>query len=207
MTKQRNYTLGSMSKIITKNILIIGILTILGAVIGGLYANNKKTTNYFADSTVMINADLNNTDYKNSALLAEKGMMKTYEEIAGNQESMLTAKKYLPKKMRKSLTVEEMMSAVKVNSSPDSLILNFSVKTENSTDSVEIANAVAKAATLILPKYSQNNNTVKVLTRANKKNINSNTTPSVKKYIVMGASLGLLVGLIFSFSITTWKHM
>ncbi|MCC4482222.1 capsular biosynthesis protein [Limosilactobacillus reuteri] len=207
MTKQRNYTLGSMSKIITKNILIIGILTILGAVIGGLYANNKKTTNYFADSTVMINANLNNTDYKNSALLAEKGMMKTYEEIAGNQESMLIAKKYLPKEMRKSLTVEEMMSAVKVNSSPDSLILNFSVKTESSTDSVEIANAVAKAATLILPKYSQNNSIVKVLTRANKKNVNSNTTPSVKKYIVMGASLGLLVGMIFSFSITTWKHM
>lgn len=207
MTKQRNYTLGSMSKIITKNILIIGILTILGAVIGGLYANNKKTTNYFADSTVMINANLNNTDYKNSTLLAEKGMMKTYEEIAGNQESMLIAKKYLPKEMRKSLTVEEMMSAVKVNSSPDSLILNFSVKTESSTDSVEIANAVAKAATLILPKYSQNNSIVKVLTRANKKNVNSNTTPSVKKYIVMGASLGLLVGMIFSFSITTWKHM
>ena len=74
-------------------------------------------------------------------------------------------------------------------------------------DSVKIANAVAEAAQTQLPKYSPNNSNVRILTRATRDNVSAKTTPSVKKYVVLGAALGLLVGMILSFSITTWKSI
>ena len=139
--------------------------------------------------------------------MAEKGMMKTYEKITGNQETMKVAKKYLPHKIKKAYSADEMSSAVNVNSDPDSLVLSIDVKTNKSTDSVKIANAVAKATQTQLPKYSPNNSRVQILTRANKDNVDSKTTPSTKKYVVLGAALGLLVGMILSFSVTTWKNI
>lgn len=207
MSKSNKFTVGKFSRIIVKNIIVILVLTIIGGLGAGLYAKHKKQTFYYANSSVLVNANLNRTDYKNSAVMAEKGMMKTYEKITGNQETMKVAKKYLPHKISKAYSTDKMSSAVNVNSAPDSLILSISAKTDKSGDSVKIANAVAKAAQTQLPKYSPNHSQVKILTRANSNNVDSNTTPSTKKYAVLGAALGLLVGMILSFSVTTWKNM
>lgn len=207
MSKSNKFTVGKFSRIIVKNIIVILVLTIIGGLGTGLYAKHKKQTFYYANSSVLVNANLNRTDYKNSAVMAEKGMMKTYEKITGNQETMKVAKRYLPHKISKAYSTDKMSSAVNVNSTPDSLILSISAKTDKSGDSVKIANAVAKAAQTQLPKYSPNHSQVKILTRANSNNVDSKTTPSTKKYTVLGAALGLLVGMILSFSVTTWKNM
>lgn len=207
MSKSNKFTVGKFSRIIMKNIIVILVLTIIGGLGAGLYAKHKKQTFYYANSSVLVNTNLNRTDYKNSAVMAEKGMMKTYEKITGNQETMKVAKKYLPHKINKAYPTDRMSSAVNVNSAPDSLILSISAKTDKSGDSVKIANAVAKAARTQLPKYSPNHSQVKILTRANSDNVDSKTTPSVKKYTVLGAALGLLIGMILSFSVTTWKNM
>lgn len=207
MSKSNKFTVGKFSRVLVKNIIVILVLTIIGGVGAGLYAKHKKQTSYYASSSVLINTNLTRTDYKNSAVMAEKGMMKTYEKITGNQETMKVAKKYLPHKIKKAYSADEMSSAVNVNSDPDSLVLSIDVKTNKSTDSVKIANAVAKATQTQLPKYSPNNSRVQILTRANKDNVDSKTTPSTKKYVVLGAALGLLVGMILSFSVTTWKNI
>lgn len=207
MSKSNKFTVGKFSHIIIKNIIVILVLTIIGGIGAGLYAKHKKQTVYFANSSVLVNANLTRTDYKNSAVMAEKGMMKTYEEIAENQETMRMAKKYLPHKLRETYSTDKMSSVVNAKSAPDSLILSIYVKTDKSEDSVKIANAVAKATQVKLPKYSPNNSQVKILTKANMENVNSKTTPSTKKYAVLGAALGLLVGMILSFSVTTWRNV
>lgn len=207
MTKSNKFTVSKFSQIIMKNIIVILVLTIIGGLGAGLYAKHKKHTLYYADSSVLVNTNLTRTDYKNSAVMAEKGMMKTYEEITNNQETMRIAKKYLPHKISKAYSTDEMSSAINVKSAPDSLVLSISAKTDKSSDSVKLVNAVAKATQAQLPKYSPNNSRVKILTKANSDNVNSKTTPSVKKYAVLGAALGLLVGMILSFSVTTWKNM
>ncbi|MGN1283359.1 MAG: YveK family protein [Limosilactobacillus sp.] len=207
MSKSSKFTVGKFSRVIVKNIIVILVFAIIGGIGAGLYAKHKKQTFYYANSSVLVNANLNRTDYKNSAVMAEKGMMKTYEKITGNQETMRVAKKYLPHKIRKEYTADQLFSVVNVNSDPDSLVLGISARTDKSEDSVKIANAVAKAAQVQLPKYSPNNSRVQILTRANKENVASRTTPSTKKYAVLGAALGLLIGMILSFSVTTWKNM
>ena len=139
--------------------------------------------------------------------MAEKGMMKTYEEIVNNQETMKKAQKYLPKKIKKQYSADQLGAVVNVDSNPDSLILNINAKTSEAKNSVEIANAVAKASTKQLPQYSPNRIKVRVVNRANNDNIHSVTTPSIKKYAVLGAALGLLIGMIISFSVSTWKNI
>lgn len=206
MSKAKKFTVRKFSRTVVKNITVILVLMVLCALGAGIYAQHKKNTTYFARTSVLVNANLTRTDYKNSAVMAEKGMMKTYEEIAGNQETMKVAKRYLPHKIRKSYSADQLTSVVNTNSSPDSLVLRISAKTGNSNSSVKIANAVANAAKVQLPKYSPNNSKVKILTKADKDNVKTITTPSVKKYAVLGAALGLLVGMIISFSVTTWKN-
>ncbi|MBB1099662.1 capsular biosynthesis protein [Limosilactobacillus sp. WF-MT5-A] len=207
MTKSNKFTVGKINQIIWKNILIIIVFTVLCGLIGGLYAKHKRNTSYLAKSSVIIEANLQNTDYKNSAIMAEKGMMKTYEEIVNNQETMKKAQKYLPKKIKKQYSADQLGAAVNVDSNPDSLILNINAKTSEAKNSVEITNAVAKASTKQLPQYSPNRIKVRVVNRANNDNIHSVTTPSIKKYAVLGAALGLLIGMIISFSVSTWKNI
>lgn len=207
MVKSKKYTVNDFSRILIKNIIVIVILAIICALGAGMYAKHKQVTTYSAQASVLVTANIDQTDYKNSAVMAEKGMMKTYEEIAGNQETMKQARKYLSKGLKKNYSVDQLTSVVDINSNPDSLILHIGAKTDSEKNSVEISNAIAKAAAKQLPKYSLNHDQAQVVTQASKDNVTSRTTPSVKKYTVLGAALGVLVGMIISFSVTTWKKI
>ena len=201
MAKSKKITIGNFNQIIIRNIVIILVLTLIGALSAGLYARHKRITFFTAESSVILNIKVTQTDYKNAAMMAEKGMMHSYEEILNNQETMKKAEKYLPANLRKNYSDGQLASAVSINSAPDSLVLKITARTTQENDSVKIANAVAEAAQTQLPKY------VRILTRATQDNVSAKTTPSVKKYVVLGAALGLLVGMILSFSITTWKSI
>lgn len=206
MAKSKKITIGNFNQIIIRNIVIILVLTLIGALSAGLYARHKRITFFTAESSVILNIKVTQTDYKNAAMMAEKGMMHSYEEILNNQETM-KKQKNLPANLRKNYSDGQLASAVSINSAPDSLVLKITARTTQENDSVKIANAVAEAAQTQLPKYSPNNSNVRILTRATRDNVSAKTTPSVKKYVVLGAALGLLVGMIFSFSITTWKSI
>ena len=207
MAKSKKITIGNFNQIIIRNLVIILVLTIIGALSAGLYARHKRITFFSAESSVILNVKVTHTDYKNAAMMAEKGMMHSYEEILNNRETMKKAERYLPANLRKNYSYEWLASVVNVNSSPDSLVLRITAGTTQENISVKIANAVARAAQTQLPQYSPNDSRVKILTRATRDNVSAKTTPSVKKYVVLGAALGLLVGMIFSFSITTWKSI
>ena len=198
MAKSKKITIGNFNQIIIRNIVIILVLTLIGALSAGLYARHKRITFFTAESSVILNIKVTQTDYKNAAMMAE---------ILNNQETMKKAGKYLPANLRKNYSDGQLASAVSINSAPDSLVLKITARTTQENDSVKIANAVAEAAQAQLPKYSPNNSNVRILTRATQDNVSAKTTPSVKKYVVLGAALGLLVGMIFSFSITTWKSI
>lgn len=203
----KKITVGNFSQVIIKNIVIILVLALIGGVGAGIYAKHKQTTFYSADSSVLLNVKVTQTSSKNAAVMAEKGMMKSYEEIINDQATMKKAHSYLPAKLKKNYSAEQLASVVDVNSAPDSLILKITARTTQENDSVKIANAVAKAAQTQLSQYSPNNSKVRILTRATLDNVRSKTTPSVKKYAVLGVALGLLVGMILSFSITMWKNV
>ena len=146
MAKSKKITIGNFNQIIIRNIVIILVLTLIGALSAGLYARHKRITFFTAESSVILNIKVTQTDYKNAAMMAEKGMMHSYEEILNNQETMKKAEKYLPANLRKNYSDGQLASAVSINSAPDSLVLKITARTTQENDSVKIANAVAEAA-------------------------------------------------------------
>lgn len=88
MAKSKKITIGNFNQIIIRNIVIILVLTLIGALSAGLYARHKRITFFTAESSVILNIKVTQTDYKNAAMMAEKGMMHSYEEILNNQETM-----------------------------------------------------------------------------------------------------------------------
>lgn len=203
---EKQYSVSQLSKIIKKNLLIIFILMIFGALFAGLYAKKKQTTTYTAASNVMVGERLDNVDYKNSAVQAELSMMKSYEKVVESDKTMEIAHHSLNKSERKNIPIKNFDRGISANSHPDSLVLTISATSNKDTKSIKMVNAVADASVRQIEKYSPLSTKVHVISKASKKNVESKTHPSIKKYIILGAALGILVGMIISFSLTTWKH-
>ncbi len=178
---------------------------IVGILVAGFYAKKKQFTTYTAKSSVMVGQNLKSTDYKNSAVQAELGMMKSYEEVLESNKTMTLARQTLSKHDRKDISAKDLGSAVSVHTHPGSLVLSISATSSSKVKSVKMANAVAKVAQQRVSTYSPVASKVQVVSMASKNDIDSTTKPSVKKYAVLGAALGLLVGMVVSFSLTNWK--
>lgn len=202
----RQYTIRDINSVIKRNIIIIVILTMVGALCACLYAKKKQVTTYTAKSSVIVGQNLTNVNYKNSAVQAELGMMKSYEEVTESDSTLLIAHRNLSKHDKKLISEDDLSSDVTVNSHPNSVVLSIMATSSNRSKSVKMANAVAKASVSQIKKYSPVDSQVKIMSIARKKGAVSHTHPSVKKYTVLGAAIGLLIGMIASFSITTWKN-
>ena len=203
---KKKYSINEIKKIICRNVLMIIIFMIIGALCAGLYAKKRQITSYTAKADILIGQNINSTNYKNSAVQAGLSMMKTYEKIVENNETMKMAHDSLSHKDRKKIKEGEFQSDVKASSHPDSLILTISSTTGNCYQSIKMTNAVANISKKQINKYSPVTSNVKIISKATKQNTVSVTHPSIKKYVVLGAAIGVLVGMIFSFSLTTWKN-
>lgn len=201
------YSLKVFSKVIWKNIIFILVLMIVGGVGAGLYAKHKQSTTYTAHSQIIVGSNIKDLDYKNSAVQAELNMTKTYEDLIQDNRVLSEAHRQLPKKLQKKITVKDLKSDVNVDSRPNSLVLSISAQTDKDNKSIEIVNAVSKAAVQEIPQLSPSPVDAKVVSKAVKADVISHTKPSAKKYAVLGMALGSLVGMVISFAITTWRHL
>ena len=66
-------------------------------------------------------------------------------------------------------------------------------------DAAKIVNAAAEAVQKELPRLKAGAGTVTPLAKATADDVTSKTTPKAKKYAVVGAALGGLVGIVISF--------
>lgn len=190
--------------VIIKNVLFIIIMMILGAVAFGLYAKHKQKTIYTSDVGVVVGRVSSERVHRNTSVLADINMMPTYRDMANDNRITERTYKYLPKKVRKKLTITELSDVINFETHPDSLILHIKATTDSKNNSVNIVNATAKAIKYEFPKVDPEIGTVKVLSKAKSQNTISKTKPSIKKYAILGMALGLLLGMIISFFITSW---
>ncbi len=201
----------SLQKNILKSLVIVIVLAILGGSLMGVHAQKKQLTTYTARTNIIVSHDLNNvsnenTDDGQTIVNADLNMMPTYEDIAKNITISKQAKKYLPLKVRKEYSLDDINNAVDAKTRPQSLVLTMEATTKSKYDSVEIANASARAFIKELPKVQTGVNNVRIIDKATKLNTTSKTSPSVKKYVAVGIALGGLIGLIISFMFITSKE-
>lgn len=205
-------TLNNLMKKYGKPFLLVLIFAILGALVMGIDAKRKKSTTYTASRQIVISHNIPSemrtmTSGANISIVGEdNNMMPTYKDIAENGTIAQAARKHLSKTMKKKYSVDSIKSAVDAKISQQSLVMELKAKTSSREASVKIVNAVARAMKEELPQLQPGSGKVTLLQRASVKNTESRTTPSTKKYVIVGFALGALLGLIVEFVILTIRN-
>lgn len=205
----KTYSLKQLNGSFVKALVFTIILAIFGGSCMFVYAKHKQQTTYTAERFVLISHNIKKDtgDHNYPITVADINMMSSYEDIAKNEIVAKGAKRYLPKKISKKYSVNEINNSISAKSRPQSLVLKISAKTDNEKSSIAIVNAVSKSFQKELPKLQPGAGQVHLLAKANKSSVESETTPNKKKYTVAGVALGGLIGIIISFVEITWKKI
>ncbi|EEJ40079.1 YveK family protein [Limosilactobacillus vaginalis] len=208
----KNITLNDLMKKYGKPVLVVLIFAILGALVMGVDAKRKKTTTYTASRQIVISHNVPQemrtmSSGANISIVGEdNNMMPTYKDIAENGTIAQEARKHLSKSMKKKYSADDVRNAIDAKISQQSLVMELKAKTSSKEASVKIVNATAKAMKEELPRLQPGAGKVTLLQKATIDNTDSQTSPSTKKYVVVGFALGALLGLIIEFVLFTVKN-
>lgn len=207
-----NITLNNLMKKRGKPVLVVLIFAVLGALVMGINAKRKKSTTYTATRQIVISHNIPQemrtlSSGANISIVSEdNNMMPTYKDIAENGTVAQQARKHLSRSMKKKYSADDIKSAIDAKISQQSLVMELKAKTSSKDASVKIVNATARAMKEELPRLQPGSGRVTLLQKATVNNVDSKTTPSTKKYVVVGFALGALLGLIIEFVIFTVKN-
>lgn len=204
--QEKKYSINDLIKVITHNIIVIVLFAIIGAGCFFAIAKHKQVTMYSAERDIMISHNLSNRNAQ-GMLKTDLMMIPTYKDMISSRQVMSTAYKELPKGVRSHTTVDDLASSIKTDSNPESLVITIKATDQNPRAAVDYVNTVAKASQKELPKMQRGTGEVYVYPQANRKNVTSQTHGSVKKWTLVGGALGIVVGMLLSFMITTWRHI
>lgn len=185
-------------------IIIFAFGIVLSVVFGGMAKMKQKTT-YSASSSVMV-ANEHSAD-KSYNVKNDLGMMQTYADVASDGVILKNAQKNLKKNSHVNVSISELSDYVKVEARDDSFVLDFKVDSGSKKKSQTIVNTVVNSYKQLAPQVVENQIDVKVLSTAKQNVVSSTTSPSVKKYVLVGAAIGVLLGMVLVFAKDTWKYM
>ncbi|MRH09699.1 hypothetical protein GIX81_09695 [Lactobacillus reuteri] len=203
---KKKYSLNDILLILWKNIIIIIILAVAFSSMFGIIAKKKQHVNYTATRNIMITHSLN-TRRSNSEINSDLTMIPTYAELIQDRPVINEAYSLLTKNQKMNVTRDDIAEAVKTDTKPQSLIISIKATTDNKDKSILIANTTAAAAKNIIPKIQPGSGNIYLYPKATTKNVNVENHSKVKKYTILGAALGALLGMVIAFVITSWKHL
>lgn len=96
---------------------------------------------------------------------------------------------------------------VKAHPVMQTTIVKVTVKAENAKASSKIVNAVTAAAEQQIPKKVPSAGKISLFAKATADDAQSITIPSIKKFTLIGAAVGFLLGMVIAFSVTTWTKL
>ncbi|MDC2840492.1 YveK family protein [Limosilactobacillus mucosae] len=208
----KNYSAKELIQMFWKSVILILVLAVLGGGAMGYRAKKQQHTTYTASQEIVISHNLNENSNssdngQDSITNADLNMMTTYAEIAKDETISETAHKILPKSIKKNYSVQDVNDAIRAVPHQQSLVLSIKAKTGSAKASVAIANATAKAVKKDLPKLQPGAGTVTLLAKPTTKSVTSETLPHAKKYAMVGAAMGGLIGIVISFVVITLKDL
>lgn len=204
--KEKKYSMSDLIKIVTHNIILIVVFAIIGAGSFFTIAKHRQVTTYSAERNIMINHSLATRD-AHSKLKTDLMMIPTYEDMISSRQVMDKAYKRLPKKLRKHTNAEDLASSIKTDSKPGSLVITIRATDRDPQKAISYVNTTAVASQKELPKMQRGMGDVYVYPKATNGNVISQTHGSVKKWTLVGGALGIIVGMLLSFIVTTWRHI
>lgn len=203
---KKDFSIKDISKIVWINVCIILVATILFGLGGNLYAKHKQHTTYESVRNIMTTRSYDGAA-ANEELQADLSLGNTYAEIVESNDTAKAARKYLPKNLRKQYSSEQISSMINAEPIMQTTIVKVSAKANTAKDSAAIVNAVAKASANKIPQKVTSASKISLFSKAVASEAKSNTSPSTKKLTLLGAAIGFLLGLVLSFSATTWVYL
>lgn len=199
-------SLKNISKIIWKNILVIVITTLLLGIAGAMYAKHKQHTDYISSRNIMTSSSYRGAA-ANEEVQANINLGDTYAKIVESKDVAQVAHRNLPKSIKKEYSVAQISSMVKAHPVMQTTIVKVTVKAENAKASSKIVNAVTAAAEQQIPKKVPSARKISLFAKATADDAQSITIPSIKKFTLIGAAVGFLLGMVIAFSVTTWTKL
>ena len=199
---KKDFSIKDISKIIWINICIILVATILFGLGGNLYAKHKQHTTYESVRNIMTTRSYDGAA-ANEELQADLSLGNTYAEIVESNDTAKAARKYLPKNLRKQYSSEQISSMINAEPIMQTTIVKVSAKANTAKDSA----AIVKASANKIPQKVTSAGKISLFSKAVASEAKSNTSPSTKKLTLLGAAIGFLLGLVLSFSATTWVYL
>lgn len=205
-TSKKKYSLNDTLLILWKNIIIILVLAIAFSAFFGIVAKKRQHVTYTATRNIMITHSLN-TRRSNSEINSDLTMIPTYAELIQDRPVINETYSLLTKNQKKTVTRDDLVEAVKTDTKPQSLIISIKATTDNKDKSILIANTAATAAKNVIPKVQPGSGNIYLYPKATSKNVSVENHSKVKKYVILGAALGALLGMVIAFIITNLKHL
>ena len=199
-------SLKNISKVIWKNILVIVITTLLLGIAGAMYAKHKQHTDYISSRNIMTSSSYRGAA-ANEEVQANINLGDTYAKIVESKDVAQVAHRNLPKSIKKEYSVAQISSMVKAHPVMQTTIVKVTVKAENAKASSKIVNAVTAAAEQQIPKKVPSAGKISLFAKATADDAQSITIPSIKKFTLIGAAVGFLLGMVIAFSVTTWTKL
>lgn len=204
--QNKGVSMNDISKIIWKNFFVIIISTFIFGVIGALYAKHEKHTNYESVRSMMTGRSYNGAS-ANEEVQADISLGETYAKIIESNDVAKSARRTLPNSLRKKYSTQQISSVVNANPVMQTTIVKVSAKASSAKDSAAIVNSVTEIAAKKIPQKVPSAGKISLFSKATADDAQSNTSPSTKKLAIKGAAVGFLVGIIISFSVTTWTKL
>ncbi|WP_056995433.1 YveK family protein [Limosilactobacillus equigenerosi] len=202
----RKYSLSKVTKIIVNNVaIIIASMVIFGGLMA-IQAQRSKHTTYTAERSMMVASQYDKATI-DKQVQADLNLMSSYKQIAKSDDVSKLAYKNLSNKLKKQYSFSDIKNMITVANVDQTLVLKVKATSDSPKVATIVANQAAEAVKYELPKISSNGGEVKLFSPAKVNDVESRTTPSTKKKLVIGLAVGLLVGIVISFTYTTWKEV
>lgn len=204
----KNYTLKEIFVVIWKYILLI---VCSGIVLGGLfgfYAKMKQTTTYTATRNILIQHDLKDArtgTQANAKVNADINMMPTYASLVQDGTIIGNVQHTLEKGHDIKISEDELNTSITATPRTDSTVMEIRTDSNSKEKAILITNTTAKEFKKTAPKLDLNIGKITLLATATDNPIRTTTTPSAKKYVVLGVAVGAFFGLLGAFVIDTLK--
>lgn len=199
-------SLKNISRIVWHNIIVIVIATLLFGLAGGLYARHKRHTDFTSTRNLMTSSSYRGAA-ANEEVQANINLGDTYAKIVESKDVARAARQKLPKSIRKEYSTKQISSMVNAHPIAQTTIVKINVKADTAKASAQIVNAVTEVAAKQIPKKVPSAGKISLFAKETANDAQSVTTPSTKKFVLIGAAVGFLLGMVLAFSVTTWTKL
>ncbi|WP_137602331.1 Wzz/FepE/Etk N-terminal domain-containing protein [Paucilactobacillus nenjiangensis] len=193
----KTVTFGEIMNYMVKRSWIVVVSAFVFALIFGGYAKMNKSTTYTATSQIIISHEYSGVSRKDDLFKLDMDMAPTYEKLETNSTILkqVVNKYNQTYKHGKRLKIANLKN-IEIKGTAGSLTYDVAASANNATRAVRIVNIFNQVLKDNLYSLVPNAGEVHILEKSTNSNVKAESTPSLKKYAVLGFVTGVVTSIL-----------